>query len=242
MSYRDRVYGSYNSGRVASLAPDSLDGLKPRAPYLRKLVKSHFPDDHRANILDLGCGHGALIHFAKQSGYSHIHGVDTSSEQVEAARKLGINEVSHGDLLTTVKVQPDNSVDVVICFDVLEHFDRTEGLVLMDEVLRVLKSGGRWIIHTVNAESPFGLRMRYLDITHEIAFTRTSIAQLLLSSGFTNVESFEEQPVPHGLKSTIRWISWKFLRILLRTYLAVETGDTGKGALFTQNFLTVATK
>jgi hypothetical protein len=84
--------------------------------------------------------------------------------------------------------------------------------------------------------------MRYWDLTHELAFTRTSIIQLLLSSGFSNVQCFEDAPIPHGLTSAGRWLLWKAIRSGLRLYLAAETGDTASSAIFSQNFLTVADK
>jgi hypothetical protein len=125
---------------------------------------------------------------------------------------------------------------------VIEHFTRDELLGFVDQILRVLRSEGRWIIHTPNGESPFSGRMRYGDLTHELAFTRTSICQLLHSSGFSKVQCFEDAPVPHGLNSAIRWVVWKVIRSGLRVYLAVETGDTAGDAIFSQNFLIVAEK
>jgi len=230
--YRTRIYYSYVSGRSEALAPSTLDGLKPRLPYLRRLVQKHFPNDLDANILDLGCGHGALIHVAKQLGYRNLHGADASPEQVAAAEALGIEGVERADVMEALKNHPDASVDCIVTFDLIEHFDRDELITLVDAVYRVLKSGGRWIIHTPNGESPFGMR----------SFTRTSLGQLLISSGFSRLETYEDQPVPHGIKSAVRWLGWKGLRILLRLYLAVETGDTGREAIFSQNFLAVAYK
>jgi hypothetical protein len=84
--------------------------------------------------------------------------------------------------------------------------------------------------------------MRYGDITHELAFTLTSLSQLLLSSGFYRVDFYEDQPIPHGIKSVIRWALWKVIRCFLRFYIAVETGDNGRNAIFSQNFLAVAFK
>jgi predicted SAM-dependent methyltransferase len=81
-----------------------------------------------------------------------------------SAGVLGIDGVDQGDLLETLKAQPDASLDVVVAFDIIEHFMRDELLGFVDEVGRVLRSGGRWIIHTPNAESPFGGRMRYGDL------------------------------------------------------------------------------
>lgn len=237
---RTRIYGKYTNAREAPLAPETLDGLRPRAPYLRRVILRHFPADKDARILDLGCGHGALIHFARELGYRNVNGVDGSPEQVVTARRLGIDGVQEGDLEKTLASQPAASLDVVVAFDVIEHFTRQELLPLVDEVRNVLKPGGRWIIHVPNGESPFGGRMRYWDLTHELAFTRMSLGQLLLSSGFARVECFEDAPVVHGVKSAIRYAMWSAIRSMLRLYIAAETGDTGRQAIFSQNLLAVA--
>ena len=241
-NYRTRIYSSYVNARTTPLAPVTIDGLMPRAPYLRRLIQRHFPSNYQATVVDLGCGHGAIVHFARQAGYVNVRGVDGSPEQVAAARRLGIDGVKEGDLLNTLAGMPDASQDCVVTFDVIEHFTRDELIGLVDEVHRVLQPGGRWIIHAPNGESPFGGRMRYWDLTHELAFTRTSIAQLLYSSGYSDVHSYEDEPIPHGLKSMVRWVLWKGFRAVLRLYLAAETGDTGRDAIFSQNFLAVAVK
>lgn len=151
-TYRSRIYNHYVQAREQALAPESVAGLAPRSHALRRLIEQHFPADRNSTVLDLGCGHGALLPFD-------------------------------------------------------------------DDVLRVLKPGGRWIIHVPNGESPFGGRMRYWDLTHELAFTRTSVAQLLLASGFSDVRCFEDQPVVHGAKSALRWLLWQGFRALLRLYI-----------------------
>jgi 2-polyprenyl-3-methyl-5-hydroxy-6-metoxy-1,4-benzoquinol methylase len=220
----------------------TIDGLRPRAHYLDKLIREHFPADKNAAILDLGCGHGALVHFARQTGYYNIKGVDRSPQQVAEAQRLGIDGVSEGDLLQTLQSLGNSSQDMIITFDVIEHFTKNELIPFTDEVYRVLRKGGKWIIHTPNAESPFFGRIRYGDFTHEQAFTRTSIIQLLKSSGFSNIICYEDTPIPHGLKSAIRWLLWKVIRGGLRLYLAVETGAGEKACIFSQNFLVVVSK
>ena len=241
-NYRTRIYGAYVSARIQSLAPATLAELKPRLPYLQKLIRQYFPHNRNAAILDLGCGHGALIHLARQTGYRNLRGVDCSPEQVAAAKKLHIEGVEQGDVMGALVDEPDETLDCLITFDLIEHFTRNELIPLIDEAHRVLRPDGRWIIHAPNAESPFGMRIRYGDLTHELSFTRTSLSQLLLSSGFTWVDCYEDQPVPHGAKSTARWVLWQVIRNLLRFYLVVETGDTCRYAVFSQNILAVALK
>jgi 2-polyprenyl-3-methyl-5-hydroxy-6-metoxy-1,4-benzoquinol methylase len=60
------------------------------------------------------------------------------------------------------------SQEVVVTFDVIEHFRKDEVIAFVDQVRRVLRPCGRWIIHTPNGESPFGARMRYWDFTMKL--------------------------------------------------------------------------
>lgn len=238
---RERLYSHYLSD-AGTNAPRSVAEFAPRAAMLRHAIRTWFPPDRSARILDLGCGSGALIHFARELGYTQVAGVDTSPEQVRCAHALGLTEVSEGDLLETLRGTEDSSLDCVVALDVLEHLTRAECLSLADEVHRVLRPGGRWIIHVPNGEGLFGMRIRYGDLTHEIAFTRGSMQQLLAAAGFSRVACFEDRPVVHGLKSGARWIVWMGVRACLRLALAAETGDLGRSALFTQNLFAVATK
>lgn len=240
--YRRRIYDSYVTMRDRPLAPEALAGLKPRMPYFRRMISRYFPADERSEVLELGCGHGALLYALREAGYSNVRGVDGSSEQVAAAQALGIPGVCQGDVMRFLRAIPSNSLDVVVAFDLIEHFRKCEVIALVDEVHRVLRRGGRWIIHAPNAEAPFGARMRHWDFTHEVAYTRISLAQVMRASGFSEVMCFEDRPVPHGFKSGARAALWMLLRGILLFYVAVETGSADRKAIFSQNLLAVVRK
>jgi len=240
--FRDRIYRGYGTQRHEGTIPVGVRELESNASYLHGLIARHFPPNRDARILDLGCGFGAIIHLANLAGYKNVTGVDRSPEQVAGAHRLGIHGVREGDIHEALEALDSHSVDVVITFDVIEHLTRQELLPLVDGVNRVLKPGARWIIHAPNGESPLFGRIRYGDLTHELAFTRTSMGQLLFSSGFESVSCFEDVPVVHGARSALRLIAWKFTRGILRFYLAAETGRLREPAIFSQNFLTVAIK
>lgn len=239
---RARIYQQYVNARGESLAPATLAGFAPRASSLRSLIRNHIPADRTASIIDLGCGHGALIYFLRQAGYFNVVGVDVSPEQVAEAARLGIEGIREGNLLETLRNQADDSQDVVIAFDVIEHFTKEELPLFVDEVFRVLKPGCRWLIHAPNGESPFVGAIRYGDMTHEQAFTRLSLAQLLLCSGFDRVECHESGPVPVGFKGSARWVIWRGIRLLLRVMTAAETGELCRHAIYTRNLLAIAYK
>src|SRR6266487_2510759 len=179
---RQRIYGQYVTARDKPLAPSSIDGLRPRLPYLRQLIRRHFPQDRNAAVLELGCGHGALLYALHEAGYTRLRGVDWAQEQVVAASNLGIAGVNQGDAMSALVATPSGSVDLMVTLDLIEHLTKDELVALVDEVHRALRPGGRWVIHVPNAEAPFGSLIRYGDFTHELAFTRMSLTQLLRSS------------------------------------------------------------
>lgn len=238
MSTRSHLYDRYVSGGHGC---DPSDFAK-RAPYLRYIIRRHFPPDRNVAILDLGCGSGALLYFAASDGYTNLCGVDLSEEQVAVARRLSIEaRLEVGDGKAVLERAPVASIDVIVAFDVLEHVE-PEGVV---SFLRLAKSrlrrGGRLILHVPNGESPFFGSVRYGDFTHFLAFTKSSVRQVLGAAGFSSIDCYEEKIVAHGVKSLIRRALWPLVRACLRAVTAIETGDVGREAILTRNMLIVAT-
>ncbi len=241
-AYRARFYKNYAGLQQRTQVEQVRRGLALRAPYLRRLVKQCFPADRECNIVDLGCGSGALVLFLQENGYRNVLGVETSPSQVEFAHQLGLNSIVSGDLVTFLRNSAAEVFDVVIVFDVIEHFCKDEVLEIMDQAYRVLRPGGRLIVHVPNAEGIFGSRIFWSDFTHEMAFTREGLRQLTCASGFTSVEFREDLPVVHGVKSLIRRVLWTGLRSIFRLAYMAESGDSGAGLILTQNLLAVANK
>ncbi len=243
MQYRERIYKNYSSARVGELVPKSVEEFKPRKPIFEKIIKNHFPKDKDTKILELGCGHGTFQYFIQKAGYENSIGVDGSVEQVNGAKSLGIKNIIFGDMINHIENQDDNSLDMIIAFDIIEHFTKNELVGLVDELFRVLKKDGLIIAHQPNSEGPFGSFMRDWDYTHELSFTRQSIAQIFLSSGFRSIETYEDKPIPHGIKSFFRYLLWEFLiRKIYVIIRIIESGWCDKEAIFTQNFLAVIKK
>lgn len=233
------MYECYRPG-LGSVTPS--DDYAVRAPYLRRLIRTRFPSDRDARILDLGCGSGTLLRCLQEAGYRKLAGVDISPVQVDAVLPGLAGEILRGDLFEVLSDAESGSIDVLVAFDVIEHLGKSELLKLADEARRVLKPGGRWIVHAPNAAGFFGGRVRYADLTHEQAFTRESLEQLLRASGFAEATFYEDRPVVHGMASAFRWLAWMALRSILRVCWAAESGSTGKECIFSQNILSVAVK
>ncbi|MBN8490394.1 MAG: class I SAM-dependent methyltransferase [Burkholderiales bacterium] len=229
---RHRLYAAYvSSGQAGN------GSHRGRDAYLSKLIRRHAPANRDALILDLACGHGALIRALKCAGYRRASGVDLSAEQVALAQQSGLDEVEVGDLLATLMTHT-HDVDAVFLLDVLEHQTRDELLATLDGTYGALRRGGRVIMHVPNAEGLHGMRVRYGDLTHEQAFTPASMRQLLTICGFTNIRCYEDRPVMHGLKSAVRSALWYLSTLPARLQLLAETGTSGH--ILSQNMLVVA--
>jgi SAM-dependent methyltransferase len=235
--YRDRVYARYRAAGAAG-GEASAGGLA----FLDRVVARHFPPSHDAVILEPGCGAGYLIRAARAAGYRNVSGIDASPDQVAEAARLGIAGVGLGDARERIAALAPQSLDAVVAFDLLEHMTKDEAVAMADSVCRALKPGGRWILHTVNAESPFFGRVRYGDFTHEQAFTQASLDQLLRLAGFAAVRCYEDRPAVHGLASALRRLAWGCVRTLLIAYLVAESGPAARRAILSQNLLCVAIK
>jgi SAM-dependent methyltransferase len=102
-----------------------------------------------AKIVDLGCGEGLLVEKYRATGYD-IRGFDLNyqSEHVTKA------DILHLDL-------PNDSVDLVLALDVIEHLNFADQVLALDEIRRILKPGGR-LIATMPNLAHFSGRVVYL--------------------------------------------------------------------------------
>jgi SAM-dependent methyltransferase len=230
--FKEAAYQAYKPEVRSESTKDLSD------PYLRRFVQKHVPKDRDCAVLDLGCGKGELLSILAAKGYGNLEGVDCSPLQV---RRRVVPCVRLGDGLSALKESADRSLDVVIAFDVIEHLMREELLSWATEVRRTLKAGGRWIVHVPNAASPFGSRVRYSDLTHELAFTRESIGQLAQLAGFSGWMVFEDRPAVHGFLSAMRRGIWALGRLPFVLLFAAETGEY-RNAILSQNMVAVFQK
>lgn len=240
MDYREKFYAKYVSRNTIPLYGElSINDIKKQFIVWNRYFYKFLPQDKGASIIELGCGNGGLIYWLQNIGYINASGIDTSSEQVECAKSLGIKKISKANLIDFLKDKV-GLYDVIFMRDIIEHFHKSEIIDIFDMLYRALKKRGTLIIQTPNGAGIFGSRYRYHDFTHEISFTENSLRQVMLASNFFDTHFYETKPVVFGLKSLIRAVLWNFIRIILQFVLLVETGGTDK--ILTQNIIAVGHK
>jgi 2-polyprenyl-3-methyl-5-hydroxy-6-metoxy-1,4-benzoquinol methylase len=235
--WKTRLFEAYVSSEQAQFRPNKAEYSPSNYPQLEALIRRHVPPERDSRILDLGCGHGTALQCLGALGYRRAEGVDGSPEQIDLAHRLGLTNVRQGDIVE-VASEFRADLDVVLLIDVLEHVDKQRTLDLLDAIRGALRPGGRLVIHVPNAEGIFGMRVRYGDFTHETAYTSQSIAQVLRVCGFERIETFEDRPIVHGVKSLVRHWLWRLLTLRERLLLLAETGSSN--AILSQNMIVVA--
>ena len=101
------------------------------------------------NICDVGCGNGLFSAVLKDWINCRLVGVDGSEYALQQAQKMGFDELIHiGDFSVDRLPFEDNSFDLVINKDVLEHLLHPEHLIY--EISRITKECGHVLIHVPN--------------------------------------------------------------------------------------------
>lgn len=223
-SLREVIYTRY--GHDFQDAGDIFDASAAErwGKAYRWYLRGWLPEHKGAAIAELACGYGRLLYFLKQIGFTNLCAVDISPDQVALARQVTCN-VDQANVLDWL-AERKQQFDSIIALDLVEHFTRIEVLRFLDLCFCALKPGGRLILQTLNADSPFGLQHRYGDITHEWAFNTNQLTRLLRRAGFAEVQPREQGPVPWGYSfaSTGRWVVWRAIRAGLQVWNLAETG------------------
>lgn len=155
-----------------------------RKSELEEQFSGHFSavDLAGKDVVDFGCGGGELSFVAAEMGARSVIGLEVEHSQYEMAK--GKADASSLDAPPqffhspdTKKIdRPDESADVILCFDVLEHI--LDYADIIPEWKRILRPGGRVLIWWMPYYHPWGHHVESLvpvPWAHAIFSDRTVI-------------------------------------------------------------------
>ena len=143
-------YRSIHSGNIKLSGADSFYFAE-----MKVLLLKEFEGSGKQEVLDIGCGDGATEIFMQQYfPLWHVTAIDVSEKSIAEARAKKISnsvfEVYNGTAIPL----PNNSVDIVFIAGVLHHVEFALHQVLIAEIVRVLKKGGRLYLFEHNPLNP----------------------------------------------------------------------------------------
>ena len=148
-----------------------------------------------ASILDLGCGPGHVAAYVHAKN-ARVRGIDLSPEMVLYARRLHPEiPFEQGNMLMLEGI-PDASLDGVLAFYSLVHFNASEVDQALHEIRRILRPGG-WLLVAVHLgdgtirvesflEQGVSLQFTFFDSVH--------VRRHVESAGFDVTEGIERDP------------------------------------------------
>lgn len=239
--YRKRIFDLYASRSKEDVNSFDLIAARKWGKAYDYFLRQWLPHDKNAQILDVACGGGRLLHFFKEKGYVNLTGVDISPEQVSLSKQV-VDQVYEKNILDFLETT-NQKFDLIVGLDIIEHLYKAEVFGFLDLCYSRLNNGGRLILATPNADSPFFNSVRYGDFTHENAFTPNALNWVARISGFKQGTARELNPVPlrYGFLSTIRFLLWKIICVGIYAWNIIETGGPGS-KVYTRNFLFSALK
>lgn len=130
-------------------------------------LEDYLAKQHGGRVLDVATGEGWFASFLAENlaDYDSITGVDVSERNIEGARERCTAErvtfeAMDGKHLTF----PDNSFDTVAISYSLHHLDDVDAV--LDEMKRVLKPGGLFVVGEVNSDNQSERQMTHVLIHH----------------------------------------------------------------------------
>ena len=150
--------------------------------------------------IDLGSGRGTdVLRMAEAVGETgFVYGIDISDGMLEKARrnaeKFGVSNVRFVRSELEMLELPDKIVDLVISNCTLNH--AADKQAVWDEIFRILKKGGRFVISDIYATIAIAEEYRNDPVAVAECWagsvTRAEYMQQLEKAGFASVEIIEE--------------------------------------------------
>jgi len=170
-------------------------------------------------ILDVGCGDGRLARAIRANCPDVvIHGCDLSTAAL--ARSEGLDRQYSVDLNCEVLPEPDESLDLVIASEVIEHLIQPDRVLA--ELTRVCRQGGH-VLLTVPNFAFWRFRVQALrghvpsvtaDDRHLHSFSASLLDQLVGKAGLEVVRLT-------GLRQRFNGLNWLHFKLLSDTLLIV---------------------
>lgn len=113
---------------------------------IQKMVKPSMVSGKR--VLDIGCGSGWIELMLLDKNAKAIDAIDISKDVIAKAKAQNLKKVKYKVAGATKLPYPDESFDLVVCFEVMEHIEKEGEPKLFAEAKRVLKKNGIFLLTT----------------------------------------------------------------------------------------------
>jgi 2-polyprenyl-3-methyl-5-hydroxy-6-metoxy-1,4-benzoquinol methylase len=162
-------------------------------------------------VLEIGFGNGAFARWAVDQEATYV-GTEIIPELLDCAREAGLTVIDGTTPSPLAVLQ--QAVDLVVAFDVFEHFDVGTLREQLVQIKGCLRRGGCLFMRVPSGDSPFALAIQNGDLTHRTFLGSSALQQLADHAGLTLLAIREPSFLFRGigLRAIIRRIAITALR------------------------------
>jgi nucleoside-diphosphate-sugar epimerase/2-polyprenyl-3-methyl-5-hydroxy-6-metoxy-1,4-benzoquinol methylase len=221
--------------------PEDIEkGYRTLGQFYRVNYLKYVPANRDARILVISCGPGYFVNLLNEEGYTNVFGIDSHPAKIAHAVRHGLN--CKADTAFEHLHNTNESYDLVICEQELNHLTKDEMVAFLELVWNKLSNGGTLICHGLNGANPIvGAETLAQNFDHFNTFTAYSLSQVLEYTGFKDVRVF-------GLhlyvfyKNPMNYVAWAVSATLSVIFRALFVIYGKSNRIFTKKIAAVATK
>lgn len=166
----------------------SQEDIKNRLQIYVPIIKEHLPNWKNGTFVDVGSGRGEWLDVLRENGAVDCVGVDLNQTQNKICEERGHRTVCM-DCVQYLQEQPDESVNLVTGFQIIEHLPLPVFVQMLKECKRALKPGGMILFETPNPDNlSVGADTFYLDPSHKRPLVPHLTRFLVQYCGFDGVQ------------------------------------------------------
>lgn len=181
----------------------SQDIIRDRLRIYVPKLKEYLHDWSKGTFVDVGSGRGEWLDILRENGAKDYVGVDLNARQNAMCEERG-HRVLQMDCLEYLASLPENSVDLVTGFQIIEHLCMSDLMELLKESYRVLKKGGMILFETPNPRNLIvGADTFYIDPSHKRPLEPRMVAFFAEWCGYGQVQCIDANSCPNWAGVTV---------------------------------------
>ena len=131
-----------------------------RRIYPHKIILENIPP--KANILDIGCGTGAILNKKMLSKINSYTGIDPKIKTQILKDKIKIYNKSVENILSEI-----NNYNCIIMIDVMHHINKSEQETIFKKIIETMKIDTTFIYKDISNRNFF---YSYMNKTHDLLY------------------------------------------------------------------------
>ena len=175
----------------------SQEIIRDRLQVYVPVVMEYIKDWSKARFIDMGSGRGEWLDILRENGAKDYVGVDLNARQNALCEEKG-HRIVQADCIQYLKELPENSIDLITGFQIIEHLCLPDLMELFQQSYRVLRQGGMILFETQNPRNLIvGADTFYIDPSHKRPLEPRMVSFMAEWCGYTEVRCMDANAYPN---------------------------------------------